>query len=125
MSLTQEANNGGYLSIKTTQKAFFGGFFVGSEEGSGVVLPSFEKLAKAYGLKYFMLLNNAELSVKLPEVFADKEPALIEVMLDPYEVLGPKAVSRRLPDGVMVSEPLDNMAPVLSEEERARWSISD
>ena len=72
-----------------------------------------------------MLLNNAELSVKLPEVFADKEPALIEVMLDPYEVLGPKAVSRRLPDGVMVSEPLDNMAPVLSEEERARWSISD
>lgn len=118
-------NNGGYLSIKTTQKAFFGGFFVGSEEGSGVVLPSFEKLAKAYGLKYFMLLNNAELSVKLPEVFADKEPALIEVMLDPYEVLGPKAVSRRLPDGVMVSEPLDNMAPVLSEEERARWSISD
>ena len=118
-------NNGGYLSIKTTQKAFFGGFFVGSEEGSGVVLPSFEKLAKAYGLKYFKLLNNAELSVKLPEVFADKEPALIEVMLDPYEVLGPKAVSRRLPDGVMVSEPLDNMAPVLSAEERARWSISD
>jgi len=30
----------------------------------------------------------------------------VEVMLDPFEVLGPKAASKRLPDGSMVSEPL-------------------
>ena len=118
-------NNGGYLSIKTTQKAFFGGFFVGSESGSGVTLPSFEKLAAAYGLPYFKLANNQELDEKLPEVFADDGPVLVEAMLDPFEVLGPKAASRRLPDGKMVSEPLDNMAPFLPEEERAVWSIAD
>lgn len=118
-------NNGGYLSIKTTQKAFFGGFFVGSEEGSGVVLPSFEKIAGAYGLKYLKMLNNGELGAKLSTVFADNEPALIEVMLDPFEVLGPKAASRRLSDGTMVSEPLENMAPFLSPEERGRWMIAD
>ena len=115
-------NNDGYLSIKTTQKAFFGGFFVGSEAGSGVILPSFEKIAFAYGLPYFRLSNNQELDAKLPEILAVEGPVVVEVMLDPFEVLGPKAASRRLPDGTMVSEPLDNMAPFLPEEERAAWT---
>ena len=117
-------NNGGYLSIKTTQKAFFGGFFVGSEAGSGVVLPSFEKLAAAYDLPYFRLSTNQELDEKLPVIFAVDGPVVVEVMLDPFEVLGPKAASRRLSDGTMVSEPLDNMAPFLPEEERAKWRLA-
>ena len=110
-------NNAGYLSIKTTQRAFFEGRFVGSEAGSGVVLPSFEKLAAAYGLPYFRLANNQELDAKLPAVFATKGPALVEVMLDPFEVLGPKAASKRLPDGSMVSAPLEDMAPFLPRDE--------
>ena len=118
-------NNGGYLSIKTTQRAFFNGFFVGSEAGSGVVLPSFEKLAEAYGLPYFRLENNQMLDEALPRIFATPDPVLVEVVLDPFEVLGPKAASRRLPDGTMVSEPLDNMAPFLPREELKNWSIAD
>ena len=110
-------NNGGYLSIKTTQRAFFKGFFVGSEAGSGVVLPSFEKLACAYGLSYFRLSNNQVLDAELPQIFAERGPALIEVMLDPFEILGPKAASKRLPDGTMVSSPLEDMAPFLPREE--------
>ena len=116
-------NNDGYLSIKTTQRAFFGGKFMGSEPGSGVILPNFEKLATAYGFPYFRLRNNQELDAKLPEIFALAGPALVEVMLDPFEILGPKAASKRLPDGTMVSEPLDNMAPFLPEEERVAWSV--
>ena len=110
-------NNGGYLSIKTTQRAFFKGFFVGSEAGSGVILPSFEKLACAYGLPYFRLSNNQELDEKLPQIFSMEGPVLVEVMLDPFEVLGPKAASKRLPDGTMVSSPLEDMAPFLPREE--------
>ena len=116
-------NNDGYLSIKTTQRAFFGGKFMGSEPGSGVILPDFEKLAEAYGFPYFRLSNNQELDAKLPEIFALVGPVFVEVMLDPFEILGPKAASRRLPDGTMVSEPLDNMAPFLPEAERDAWSI--
>lgn len=116
-------NNDGYLSIKTTQRAFFGGKFMGSEPGSGVILPNFEKLAAAYGFHYFRLRNNQELDAKLPEIFAAEGPVFVEVMLDPFEVLGPKAASKRLPDGTMVSEPLDNMAPFLPEEERVAWSV--
>ena len=110
-------NNGGYLSIKTTQRAFFEGRFMGSEAGSGVILPSFEKIAAAYGLPYFRLANNQELDAKLPEVFATEGPVLVEVMLDPFEVLGPKAASKRLPDGTMVSAPLEDMAPFLPRDE--------
>lgn len=110
-------NNAGYLSIKTTQRAFFGGHFVGSEAGSGVILPSFEKLAAAYGLPYFKLLNNQELDAKLPQIFQTPGPVLIEVMLDPFEVLGPKAASKKLPDGRMVSAPLEDMAPFLPRDE--------
>ena len=117
-------NNDGYLSIKTTQKAFFGGKFMGSEPGSGVILPDFEKIASAYGFPYFKLRNNQELDEKLPQIFAVKGAVFAEVMLDPFEVLGPKAASRRLPDGTMVSEPLDNMAPFLPEEERAKWMLA-
>ena len=112
-------NNGGYLSIKTTQRAFFEGRFMGSEAGSGVILPSFEKLAAAYGLRYFRLANNRELDAKLPEIFAAKGPVLVEVMLDPFEKLGPKAASKRLPDGTMVSAPLEDMAPFLPRDEFA------
>ena len=112
-------NNDGYLSIKTTQRSFFGGFFVGSEPGSGVKLPSLEKLAAAYGLPYFRLANNQELDVKLPEIFGTEGPVLVEVMLDPFEELGPKAASRKLPDGRMVSAPLEDMAPFLPREELA------
>ena len=112
-------NNDGYLSIKTTQRSFFGGFFVGSEPGSGVKLPSIEKLAAAYGLPYFRLANNQELDVKLLEIFGTEGPVLVEVMLDPFEELGPKAASRKLPDGRMVSAPLEDMAPFLPREELA------
>ena len=110
-------NNGGYLSINTTQRAFFNGFFVGSEAGSGVILPSFEKLACAYGLPYFRLNNNQELDETLTRIFSEEGPALVEVMLDPFEALGPKAASKRLPDGTMVSAPLEDMAPFLPREE--------
>ena len=112
-------NNAGYLSIKTTQRAFFEGRFVGSEAGSGVVLPSFEKLAAAYGLPYFRLENNQELDEKLPAVFATEGPVLVEVVLDPFEKLGPKAASKKLPDGTMVSAPLEDLAPFLPREEFA------
>ena len=38
-------------------------------------------------------------------------------MLDPFEVLGPKAASKKLPNGQMVSAPLEDMAPFLPRDE--------
>jgi len=48
-------NNDGYASIKTTQRNYFGGFYVGSNSTSGVTLPDTIKIARAYGFKAFYL----------------------------------------------------------------------
>ena len=110
-------NNAGYLSIKNTQKAFFNGNFVGSESNSGVILPDLEKIAAAYGIDFFRIKNNTEAENTVPEILSSKESAIIEVMCDPFEELGPKAASKRLPDGTMVSAPLEDLAPFLPREE--------
>lgn len=110
-------NNNGYLSIKLTQNAFFNGHFVGSTPESGVHLPDMRKLAEAYGFRTYLLRNNAEAEALLPEILALDGPVFCEVMTDPLEKLGPKASSMRLPDGRIVSRPLEDLAPFLPREE--------
>ena len=110
-------NNGGYLSIKLTQRAFFNGHFVGSEAGSGVELPDLEKIAAAYGIPFERFSSNAEAEAGLEKVFSKSGPVIIEVMTDPFEFLSPKASSRQLPDGRIVSAPLEDLAPFLPDDE--------
>lgn len=110
-------NNGGYLSIKLTQRAFFEGRLVGSDSSSGIVLPDLEKIAAAYGIPFERLSNNEEAKEKLPAVLNTKGPCIIEVMTDPWEQLGPKAASKRLADGTMISAPLEDLAPFLDRKE--------
>ena len=110
-------NNGGYLSIKLTQRAFFNGNFVGSEAGSGIILPDLEKLAAAYGLPFARLSTNVEAENNLSEILSLKGPVIIEVMTDPFEELSPKASSKQLPDGRIVSAPLEDLFPFLPREE--------
>ncbi len=110
-------NNSGYLSIKLTQRAFFNGNFVGSEAGSGIILPDLEKLAAAYGLPFARLSTNVEAENDLSEILSRKGPVIIEVMTDPFEVLSPKASSKQLPDGRIVSAPLEDLSPFLPRDE--------
>jgi acetolactate synthase-1/2/3 large subunit len=44
-------------------------------------------------------------------------PTLIEVMLDPAQGFEPRVRSKPLPDGTIVSPPLQDMYPFLSAEE--------
>lgn len=109
--------NGGYLSIKLTQRAFFQGNFVGSTPESGVRLPDMKRLAGAFGWKTFELATNQDAQRLLPEILETPGPVFCEVHTDPFEVLGPKAASKALPEGSMVSQPLENLAPFLPREE--------
>jgi acetolactate synthase-1/2/3 large subunit len=42
-----------------------------------------------------------------------KGPVLVEVMLDPLQIIQPRVKSERLPDGRMVSKPHEDMFPYL------------
>lgn len=110
-------NNDGYLSIKHTQHAFFNDHFVGSNPASGVVLPDMQKIAAAYGLPTFHIANTAELYSVLPKVLATPGPVFCEFVCDPFESVGPKSASRKLPDGRMVSSPLEDLFPFLDRKE--------
>ena len=116
-------NNDGYLSIKLTQNSFFKGNFIGSTPESGVILPELEKIAAAYGIPFCRLKNNQEAADKMPEILNAPGCAIIEVMTDPYEELGPKAASKMLADGSMVSAPLEDLAPFLDRDEFNKWMI--
>ena len=51
------------------------------------------------------------------DLLATDGPAICEVMIDLAQAFAPKLGSRRLPDGRMVTSPLEDMSPLLSREE--------
>lgn len=108
-------NNGGYLSIRLTQQSFFGRF-VGESTSSGLSFPDIIKVARAYGLRA-VRIQNADFDTLLPQVMDTPDPVLCEVMLDPHQQFEPKLSSRQLPDGRLVSAPLEDLYPFLSREE--------
>ena len=113
-------NNQGYHSIRQTQKNFFGEPLVGIGYDSGdLSFPDMEKLATAYGYPYERIENNGELADKLDRVLTVKEPMICEIMVSTTQNFEPKSATKRLPDGTLVSAPLEDLAPFLPEDELA------
>ncbi len=113
-------NNGGYHSIRQTQKNFFGEPLVGIGEDSGdLSFPDMAKLAWAYGYEYCSIGSNDRFDV-LDEFLALEGPAICEVFVSRGQKFEPKSATKRLEDGTLVSAPLEDLAPFLPEEELKR-----
>ena len=111
-------NNGGYHSIRQTQRTHFGQPFVGIGEDSGdLSFPCFEKLAWAYGFPYVAAHNNQELPGAVEQALATEGPVICEIFVDTEQAFEPKSAAKMLPDGRMVSMPLEDLAPFLPDEE--------
>lgn len=111
-------NNNGYHSIRQTQKNFFQEPFVGIGYDSGdLSFPVMEKLADAYGYPYFSIDGNEMLEEVLEKVLKEEEPLICEVFVSTEQNFEPKSATKRLPDGTLVSAPLEDLAPFLPEEE--------
>ena len=110
-------NNGGYASIRQTQKAFFGRF-VGESDNSGVSFPDFARVADAYGIPASRIESH-DFSAEVNRVLQSPGPMLCEVTVDPEQPFEPKTSSKRLDDGRLVSAPLEDMWPFLDREEFA------
>ena len=110
--------NGGYHSIRQTQRAYFGEPLIGIGEESGDLgFPDMEKLADLFGFSFARVTSNPELEEVLDKSLSLPLPAFVEVQVTPLQNTEPKSASRRLSDGSMVSSPLEDMAPFLSREE--------
>ena len=110
-------NNRGYHSIRQTQQNYFPDNVVGCGTESGLGFPDMEKIALAYGFPFFRASRHADMSAAIDATLATEGRAMCEVMLDLEQVFAPKLASRRLPDGRMISSPLEDLAPFLSREE--------
>ncbi|MFI5181359.1 MAG: thiamine pyrophosphate-binding protein [Thermoanaerobaculia bacterium] len=110
-------NNRGYHSIRQTQQAYFPDNPVGCGPESGLGFPDFGRLAAAYGFAFLRVADHAGLPGTIDEALRTAGPVLCEVVLDVRQPFAPRVSSRRLPDGRMVSSPLEDLAPFLSREE--------
>jgi len=110
-------NNGGYLSIRTTQNNFFNGHLVGESPLSGLGIPHFGKIARAYGIKSYKITSLRDIKSKIKSVLEYDGPVFCDVIMNPNQLFMPRVSSKKLADGRMVSSPLEDMYPFLDDEE--------
>ena len=110
-------NNGGYHSIRQTQKNYFKDSPIGYDSSTGVSLPNFSKLAYAYDIPFEKSDSLVDFSERLDKFLNKDGPGMFEVCVQVEQPFAPKLSSRKLPDGRMASAPLEDMAPFLSRDE--------
>lgn len=119
-------NNEGYHSIRQTQMNFFGEPLVGVGPESGdLSFPDLEKLAWAYGIPYAVCRDSASLGEDIGRVLNQPGAVICQVLVTKKQYTQPKTASRRLPDGRMVSAPLEDMYPFLEREELKENMVID
>ncbi|MCQ2754569.1 MAG: thiamine pyrophosphate-binding protein [bacterium] len=114
-------NNSGYHQWRQTEHNIFPNrnyIGIGPESGD-LGFPNFEKVADAFGITYRRINNNSELEM-LNEVINMKGNCLCEVMVTTDQIFEPKNATKKLPDGTLVSPPLEDMSPFLDREELAK-----
>jgi len=116
-------NNGGYVSIRTTQNKHFDGNLVASDDESGLTLPPIERQAYTYGIPYARIENPALIHDKLRGILAIDGPVICEIMLPPTHVTAPKASVYKKEDGSFAASPMEDLAPFLDRQEFAENMI--
>ena len=109
-------DNGGYASIKMTQRNYFNGAWIGCDSSTGVGLPNLKMLAETYGIQYLELDSESLFGPALMEEILAPGPVLIRVPIDPEQTFFPKINSRINEFGSMESNPLHLMYPELTPE---------
>lgn len=122
-------NNGGYHSIRQTQNNLFGKPLVGIGVDSGLdgrsdlSFPDMEKIAGAYGYPFIRVSHNQDLEEAFKKTLEIEGPVICEIMVTMKQEFLPKSSAKKLPDGSIVSPPLEDMTPFLSDEEMDKIMI--
>lgn len=115
-------NNNGYQAIVQTQKNFFGGVLSGCTKDSGVSFPEFEKITIAYGIPYKKITCHDDIDEGIDWLLSLDSYGLCEVIQDTSQPIEPKVMSKKMPDGTLISPPINDLYPFLSEEEYSKYA---
>ena len=105
-------NNDGYAMIKISQQNLFSNRTIGSDTKSGISFPSFEDVAKTFGFGHF-LVDCPERLMQIDRVLRSPKSELIEIKMSPDQRYLPRLATNRLPDGSLVSPPIEDLDPPL------------
>jgi len=110
-------SNGGYASIRATQRKFFNGAYVGCDHATGLGFPDWTKLFSAFGIPSRHLATDSCSVDALRALLMENDgPEAWIVPIDPIQTNWPAVSSKLLPDGKLVSLPLYEMLPPLDAE---------
>ena len=112
--------NEGYASIRSTQRNYFDGAYLGCDTRTGLGFPDWLNLFNAFGIPGVDLSEGWTGSAQFTELWESDGPAAFVVPVDPEQTYLPKISSRVRPDGGMESNPLHNMSPELAPDVAAR-----
>jgi len=109
-------SNEGYASIRTTQKNYFGGAYVGCDTQTGLGFPKWATLFEAYGIPSMALAPGFPRNAAFADAMSKPGPQGFIVPVDPEQMYFPKITSRVTAGGGMESNPLHAMTPDLSPD---------
>ena len=109
-------SNLGYASIRVSQKAYFNGAYIGCDEATGVGLPEWTQLFKAFEIPSVEITSNVLSNDKALELLKGAGPAAFIVNIHPDQSYLPKVISKIFSDGKMRSNPIHLMDPPLPNE---------
>lgn len=109
-------NDGGYASIRMTQRNYFGGEYIGCDVRTGLGLPKWPSIFAAYGVPTMEVGPGFAGDAKFREAFDAPGVAAFLVRIDPEQTYFPKISSRVTASGSMASAPLHLMSPALDPE---------
>lgn len=112
-------NNEGYHSMRQTEGNLFPELTkIGiGPESADLSFPDMKKIAAAYGIPYLSATSNAELPQAIDQTLATDGFVMCEIFVDIDQKFEPKSATKRLPDGTLISPPLEDLAPFLPREE--------
>lgn len=99
-------NNDGYLMIKHTQNMLFGGNKTCVDKKTGVELPDYKKVAKAFEYEYYTVDN-------VDEFISSPNQGILEVFMNPNQEFIPKVKGIKNKDNTIQPGLLEEMSPLL------------
>ena len=116
------ADNGNYGSIKSHQKAAFNNHYIGCDRSTGLWLPEWEYIGKAFDIPTFVINDQNAFGPEFTKLFESNGPVIFIVKVDPDQVFYPKILSSKNAKSEIVSNPLHLMEPPLSPSEFSQYA---
>lgn len=101
-------DNYGYGIIRQTQDTWLDSRYVATDPSTGLGVPSFAKVARAYGIEAIELSRHKDIPKVLSKILNSREPILCAVKIKKEQKIIPKLEYGR---------PIEDMSPLLPREE--------